>query len=99
LYVGVLVLILKSAIIIEVSRRERMTLHISQKVEQQLNALAEGAGREPDALATELLDAAVQRYNRKLAKLREAVDAGDASADAPGGSFNRVRARLGLPAR
>ena len=76
-----------------------MTLHISQKVEQQLNALAEGAGREPDALATELLDAAVQRYNRKLAKLREAVDAGDASADAPAGSFNRVRARLGLPVR
>jgi hypothetical protein len=76
-----------------------MALHISQEVEQQVKALAQGAGREPDALATELLDAAVQRYNRKLAKLREAIDAGDASADAPDGAFNRVRTRLGLPAR
>jgi len=57
------------------------------------------SGCEPDALATELLDAAVQRYNRKLAKLREAIDAGDASGEAPEGAFNRVRARLGLPAR
>ncbi|MFZ5891313.1 MAG: hypothetical protein ACOY0T_09705 [Myxococcota bacterium] len=64
-----------------------------------MNALAEGAGREPDALATELLDAAVQRYQRKLAKLREAVDAGDASADAAPGAFERVRAQLGLPTR
>ena len=76
-----------------------MTLHISHEVEQQVNALAQGAGCEPDALATELLDAAVQRYNRKLAKLRDAVDAGDASGDAPEGAFDRVRARLGLPAR
>jgi hypothetical protein len=76
-----------------------MALHISQEVEQQVNALAQGAGREPDALATELLDAAVQRYNRKLAKLRQSVEAGDASADAPPGAFNRVRERHGLPTR
>jgi hypothetical protein len=41
----------------------------------------------------------VQRYNRKLAKLREAVEAGDASADAADGAFNRVRARLGQRTR
>jgi len=76
-----------------------MALHISLEVEQQVNAIAQGAGCEPDALATELLDAAVQRYNRKLAKLREAIDAGDASGEAPEGAFNRVRARLGLPVR
>ncbi|MGC4089865.1 MAG: hypothetical protein QM756_18660 [Polyangiaceae bacterium] len=76
-----------------------MALHISHEVEQQVNALAQGAGHEPDALASELLDAAAQRYNRKLAKLRDAIDAGDASPDAPPGAFNRVRARLGLPTR
>jgi hypothetical protein len=64
-----------------------------------VSTLAQSVGREPDALATDLLDAAVQRYNRKLAKLREAIEAGDASADAPDGAFNRVRARLGLPTR
>lgn len=36
-----------------------MALHISPEVEKRVNALAEGAGREPDALASELLDAAV----------------------------------------
>jgi hypothetical protein len=71
----------------------------SHEVELQVKALADDMAREPDALATELLDAALQRYNRKLAKLREAVDAGDASGDAPDGAFNRVRARLGLPVR
>jgi len=37
------------------------------------------------------------RDEAKLAKLRADIDAGDASADAAPGVFDRVRARHGLP--
>ena len=76
-----------------------MTLHISPELEQELAALARKVGREPESMAAELLDAAVQRYNAKLAKLRTEIQAADASPDAADGAFDRVRERLGLPAR
>ncbi len=76
-----------------------MTLHISAELEKRVAAVAEATGRDPDALAAEILDAAVERYNAKLAKLRGELERGDASADAAPGAFNRVRERLGLPVR
>ncbi|MEJ0063070.1 MAG: type II toxin-antitoxin system ParD family antitoxin [Alphaproteobacteria bacterium] len=57
-----------------------MTLHISSpELERQVAALAHDAGREPDSVAVELLDAAVRRYNAKLAKLRAALEEGEKS--------------------
>jgi Arc/MetJ-type ribon-helix-helix transcriptional regulator len=38
-----------------------------------------------------------RREDAKLAKLRAAIDDGDASADAAPGVFDRVRVRHGLP--
>ena len=46
-----------------------------------------------------IMGAGVRRDNGKLAKLREAIDAADAGADAVDGGFNRVREQLGLPTR
>jgi antitoxin ParD1/3/4 len=40
-----------------------------------------------------------ERYDEKLAKLREAIAEGDASPDFEGDPFASVRAQLGLPPR
>lgn len=76
-----------------------MPLRISDEVEQSVRALARDAGRDPDEFATEMLDAAVRCYERKLTTLHEALRLGENSGDAPSGAFNRVRLRLGLPPR
>ncbi len=76
-----------------------MPLRIADQVEQTVCARARDVGRDPDEFASELLQGAVRRYRRKLATLRDAVGAGETSADAPPGAFNRVRVRFGLPPR
>ncbi len=38
-----------------------------------------------------------QRYDAKMAKLRAAIDEGDASPDAEPGVFDRIRVKYGLP--
>ncbi len=40
-----------------------------------------------------------ERYDEKMAKLREAIAEGDASPDFDGDPFASVRAELGLPTR
>ncbi|MGA7119193.1 MAG: type II toxin-antitoxin system ParD family antitoxin [Polyangiaceae bacterium] len=46
----------------------------------------------------EALEHEQRSQGRKLAKLREAIAEGDASADAEPGVFDRIRAKHGLPA-
>jgi hypothetical protein len=76
-----------------------MTLHISAELEQRVAAVAQANGIAPEALAAEILDAGVERYEAKLAHLRTELKRADASTNAAPGAFNRVRERLGLPVR
>jgi hypothetical protein len=76
-----------------------MALHISAELEQRVVAVAQATGREPDALAVEILGAGVERYKAKLAMLRAELKRADASPNAAPGAFNGVRKRLGLPVR
>jgi predicted transcriptional regulator len=76
-----------------------MALHISAELEQRVAALAQATGRDPDTVAAEILDASVERYELKLAKVRAELQRADASPNAAPGLFNRVRERLGLPVR
>ena len=76
-----------------------MALHISIELEERVAAVAQETGREPVALAAEILDAGVEHYKAKLAKLRAELERADATPNAPPGAFNRVRERLGLAVR
>ena len=76
-----------------------MVLHISAELERRVAAVAQATGRKPDEVAAEILDAGVERYKAKLAKLRAELQRADAGPDAAPGAFNRVRERLGLPVR
>jgi len=76
-----------------------MVLQMPAELERRVAEVAHATGREPDDVAAEILDAGVERYNAKLAKLRTELQRADGNPDAEPGAFNRARARLGLPLR
>ena len=67
--------------------------------EAQVAAGHAGSIEEVFRLGVTVLERRRQRYDEKMAKLRKAIDEGDASPDFDGDAFATVRAELGLTPR
>ena len=74
---------------------EDLARFVEARIAAGLSADAEDALRAGKAA----LEAEQRRRDAKLAKLREAIDEGDASGVFEGDAFASVRAELGLPPR
>jgi antitoxin ParD1/3/4 len=78
-----------------VSLTRELDAFVAAKVEAGLYANASEVMRT----ALRLLEREEREYEEKLAALRTAIAAGDASPDAEEGVFERIREKYGLPMR
>ena len=67
--------------------------------EAQVAAGRAGSIEEVVRVGVSVLERRQQRYDEKMAKLRAAIDEGDASPDFEGDPFATVRAELGISPR
>ena len=81
------------------TRKENLTEELDRFVEEKVEGGRYSNASEVVRAALRLLEREEQEYAEKLAALREAIAAADASPDAEPGVFERLRARYGLPQR
>lgn len=81
------------------TRNVNLTEELDRFVEEKVAGGRYSNASEVVRAALRLLEREEQEYAEKLAALREAIAAADASPDAEPGVFERLRARYGLPQR